>query len=135
VVIIWSSARIRRSWKKVKTPLVRAKALSREIVTDKAGQAPRGIERAFIHDSTKPKHTLIKTGAGYPNGNQWAERLNNTVRERTKIQRGWKADNTPLREGQRLYYNFIREIRALKVSLPQRWPDSTKRARRTDGWR
>ena len=23
------------------------------------------------------------------------------------MQRGWKSDNTPLREGQRLYYNFI----------------------------
>jgi len=97
-----------------------AKALPREIVTDKAGQAPRGIERAFIHEpaSQRPKHTLIKTGAGYPNGNQWAERLNNTVRERTKIQRGWKSDDTPLREGQRLYYNFIRENQGLEGLTP-----------------
>jgi len=77
-----------------------------------------GIERAFIHDTIKPKHTLIKTGAGYPKGNQWAERLNNTVRERTKIQRGWKSDDTPLKEGQRLYYNCIRENQSLKGLTP-----------------
>jgi tRNA threonylcarbamoyladenosine modification (KEOPS) complex Cgi121 subunit len=37
-----------------------AKALPHEIVTDKAGSAERGIKRAFIHESVKPKHTLIK---------------------------------------------------------------------------
>ena len=97
-----------------------AKALPREIVTDKAGQAPRGIERAFIHApaSERPEHNMIVAGAGYPNGNQWAERLNNTVRERTKIQRGWKKDDTPLREGQRLYYNFIRENQGLEGRTP-----------------
>jgi transposase-like protein len=97
-----------------------AKALPRQIVTDKAGQAPRGIERAFINDpkELRPEHTMINTGIGYPNGNQWAERLNNTVRERTKIQRGWKADDTPLKEGQRLYYNFIRENQSLGGLTP-----------------
>jgi transposase-like protein len=97
-----------------------AKALPRQIVTDKAGQAPRGIERAFINDpkDSRPEHTMINTGIGYPNGNQWAERLNNTVRERTKTQRGWKSDKTPLREGQRLYYNFIRENQGLGGLTP-----------------
>ncbi|MDA4114105.1 MAG: hypothetical protein OK474_08675, partial [Thaumarchaeota archaeon] len=63
------------------------------MVTDKAGSASRGIERAFINDpkDKRPKHTPIEMGAGYHNGNQLAERLNNTVRERTKIQRGWKS--------------------------------------------
>jgi transposase-like protein len=119
-----------------------AKALPHEIVTDKAGSAARGIERAFINDpkEERPKHTLIKTGAGYPNGNQWAERLNNTVRERTKVQRGWKADDTPLKEGQRLYYNFIRENQGLEGRTPaemaglfdasgqNRWMDLLKKA-------
>lgn len=95
-----------------------AKAIPHEIVTDKAGSAKNGIERAFIHDKVKPKHTLIKSGAGTPHANEWAERLNNTVRERTKIQRGWKTDDTPLKEGQRLYYNFIREHQSLKGLTP-----------------
>jgi hypothetical protein len=52
-----------------------AKPLSQEIVTDKAGSASRGIESAFINDhkDKRQKHTLIKMGAGYPNGNQWAD--------------------------------------------------------------
>ncbi len=95
-----------------------AQAIPHEIVTDKAGSAPRGVEGAFVSDREKPKHTLITAGAGYPNGNQWAERLNNTVRERTKVQRGWKKDDTPLREGQRLYYNFIREHQSLAGLTP-----------------
>lgn len=61
---------------------------------------------------------MITTGAGYPNVNRWAERLNNTVRERTKVQRGWKKDDTPLKEGQRLYYNFIREHQSLQGLTP-----------------
>ena len=95
-----------------------AKAVPHEIVTDKAGSAPRGVERVFILDREKPKHTLITTGAGTPHANEWAERLNNTVRERTKVQRGWKKDSTPLREGQRLYYNFIREHQSLAGLTP-----------------
>jgi hypothetical protein len=42
----------------------------------------------------------------------------NTVRERTRIQRGWKKDDTPLKEGQRLYYNFIRENQGLANKTP-----------------
>lgn len=121
-----------------------AKAIPHEIVTDKAGSAKNGIERAFIHDAVKPKHTLIKSGAGTPHANEWAERLNNTVRERTKIQRGWKTDNTPLREGQRLYYNFIREHQSLNGLTPaemaglfeasgqNRWMELLKNSLRTN---
>lgn len=123
-----------------------AKALPHQVVTDKAGQAPRGIERAFINDpkDSRPEHTMINTGIGYPNGNQWAERLNNTVRERTKIQRGWKSDTTPLKEGQRLYYNFIRANQGLEGLTPaemaglyqasgeNRWMELLKRAMRQE---
>ena len=95
-----------------------AKAIPHDIVTDKAGSAPMGVERAFVNDPVKPHHTLIKTGAGTPHANEWAERLNNTVRERTKVQRGWKSDDTPLKEGQRLFYNFIRENQTLHGPTP-----------------
>jgi transposase-like protein len=115
-----------------------AKALPHEVVTDKAGMAPRGVRMAFGRGAVK--HTMINTGIGYPNGNQWAERLNNTVRERTKIQRGWKSDGSPIREGQRLYYNFIREHQGLggltpaemaglyQASGQNRWMELLKRA-------
>ena len=94
-----------------------ARAIPREIVTDKMGATPMGIERAFVREG-KPKHTVAIAGATTPHANEWAERLNNTVRERIKTQRGWKSDNTPLREGQRLYYNFIREHGGLNGLTP-----------------
>ncbi len=116
--------------------------IPREIVTDKAGSAHLGVARAFANDTKKPKHTMIISGAGTPHANEWAERLNNTVRERTKIQRGWKKDDTPLREGQRLYYNFIREHQGLEGLTPaemaglyqasgrNRWMELLKKASR-----
>ncbi len=51
------------------------------------------------------------------NNNQ-VERLHNTIRERVKVQRGWKNWNTPLAEGQRIYYNFIRPHQALHSKTP-----------------
>jgi transposase-like protein len=94
-----------------------AKTVPREIITDKMGATPRGIERAFVREGS-PKHTIAIAGATTPHANEWAERLNNTIRERNKTQRGWKSDNTPLREGQRLYYNFIREHQGLNGLTP-----------------
>ena len=64
------------------------------------------------------KAEMPEVVATTPHANEWAERLNNTVRERNKTQRGWKADNTPLREGQRLFYNFIREHQSLEGLIP-----------------
>lgn len=50
--------------------------------------------------------------------NNIVERLHNTVRERNKVQRGWKTSDTPLAEGQRIYYNFIRPHEALNNKTP-----------------
>lgn len=69
---------------------------------------PRAIERAFINEKKKPFHKIAISGDTTPHANQWIELLNNTVKERYKVQRGWKNDNTPLRNGQALYYNYIR---------------------------
>lgn len=50
--------------------------------------------------------------------NNRAERLNGTLRERTKVQRGWKSKNTLIAEGQRIHYNFVKPHEALKGSTP-----------------
>ncbi len=44
--------------------------------------------------------------------------MNNTVKERNKVQRGWKKDDTPLRNGQMLYYNFARPHMTLEGKTP-----------------
>jgi len=50
--------------------------------------------------------------------NNRIERLNGTVRERVKVQRGWKSKRTPLAEGQRIQYNFVKPHMALEGKTP-----------------
>jgi len=98
-----------------------AKAIPFKITSDKLGAYPMGIERAFIDvkQENRPKHNRVLSGAcTNGDGNQLAERLHNTIRERNKVQRGWKKDNTPLRNGQMLYYNHIRPHTTLKGKTP-----------------
>ncbi|HEY7733302.1 MAG TPA: DDE-type integrase/transposase/recombinase [Nitrososphaera sp.] len=55
--------------------------------------------------------------AKHENNNR-IERLNGTLRERTKIQRGWKTAKTPIAEGQRIAYNFVKPHMALDGRTP-----------------
>lgn len=50
--------------------------------------------------------------------NNRIERLNGTLRERVKVQRGWKSMKTPLAEGQRIHYNFVKPHKALEGQTP-----------------
>jgi transposase InsO family protein len=53
----------------------------------------------------------------HPNNNR-AERLNGTLRERVKVQRGWESMKTPLAEGQRIHYNLVKPHAALEGQTP-----------------
>ena len=46
------------------------------------------------------------------------ERLNGTIRERTKVVRAWKKHKTPLAEGQRIHYDFVKPHIALGGQTP-----------------
>ncbi len=62
---------------------------------------------------------IAKAGIGKPHAsNNRIERLNGTVRERVKVQRGWKTLRTPLAEGQRIHYNFVKPHQALAGQTP-----------------
>ena len=50
--------------------------------------------------------------------NNRIERLNGTLRERVKVQRGWKTANTPLAEGNRIQYNFVKPHMGLEGKTP-----------------
>jgi transposase-like protein len=50
--------------------------------------------------------------------NNRIERLNGTLRERVKVQRGWKTVKTPLAEGMRINYNFVKPHMALDGKTP-----------------
>jgi hypothetical protein len=69
---------------------------------------------ASLPESERPKH-IAKAGIRKPDANNnRIERLNGTLRERVKVQRGWKIMKTPLAEGQRLHYNFVKPHGALE---------------------
>ena len=62
---------------------------------------------------------IAKAGVGKPHANNnRIERLNGTIRERVKVQRGWKSISTPLAEGQRIHYNFVKPHQALDGQTP-----------------
>lgn len=50
--------------------------------------------------------------------NNRIERMNGTLRERVKVQRGWKTMRTKLAEGQRIQYNFVKPHMALEGQTP-----------------
>ena len=77
---------------------------------------------------------VAKCGITKPHANNnCVERLNGTLRERVKVQRGWKAHKSAIAEGQRIYYNFIKPHQALdaktpaeKTHLELNWKDKLK---------
>jgi transposase-like protein len=69
-------------------------------------------------ESGKPE-LVARMGVGKPHANNnRIERLNGTLRERVKVQRGWKSVKTPLAEGQRIQYNFVKPHMALEGQTP-----------------
>jgi len=50
--------------------------------------------------------------------NNRIERMNGTLRERVKVQRGWKTVKTPLADGNRIQYNFVKPHMALEGKTP-----------------
>ena len=53
----------------------------------------------------------------HPNNNH-VERLHGTIRQREKVMRGLKIDDTPIVEGHRLFYNFIKPHEVLDGKTP-----------------
>ena len=86
------------------------------IYTDAHKSYKDGIEIAFGQE--RPQH-IAKAGMGKPHANNnRIERLNGTLRERVKVQRGWKAMDTKIAEGQRIQYNFVKPHMALDGQTP-----------------
>ena len=87
------------------------------IITDALRSYNEGISYAWFNDR-KPEH-IAKAGIRKHNAtNNRIERLNGTVRERVKVQRGWKTFKTPIAEGQRIHYNFVKPHMALEGQTP-----------------
>ena len=73
---------------------------------------------ASLPESERPQH-IAKAGIRKPNAtNNRIERLNGTIRERTKVQRGWKNPASKIAEWQRIHYNFVKPHQALAGQTP-----------------
>jgi len=85
------------------------------VLTDAAPAYTEGIRRTF---QNRPQH-IAKVGIGKPHANNnRIERLNGTLRERAKVQRGLKSMKTQLAEEQRIQYNFVKPHMALDGQTP-----------------
>ena len=87
------------------------------IVTDGLPSYHVAINKEFKTNIGETEH-LGKVGITHHPNNNVVERLHGTVREREKTMRGLKVKDTPIVEGHRLYYNFIREHEALDGKTP-----------------
>ena len=62
---------------------------------------------------------IAKCGINKPHAdNNRIERLNGTMRERVKVQRGWKSPTSAIAEGKRINYNYVKPHMALKGNTP-----------------
>jgi putative transposase len=77
---------------------------------------------------------VSKCGVKKPHANNnRIERLNGTLRERVKVQRGWKSYDTALAEGKRIQYNFVKPHMALDGKTPAEATGITMHGK--DKWR
>ncbi|MGI0083763.1 MAG: integrase core domain-containing protein, partial [Nitrososphaerales archaeon] len=62
---------------------------------------------------------IANSGIKKPHANNnRIERMNGTLRERVKVQRGWKSFESQIAEGQRIHYNFVKPHMALEGMTP-----------------
>ena len=87
------------------------------IVTDGLGAYKPAVKKEF-HTNTHETEHLWNVGLQNHTNNNHVERLHGTIREREKTMRGLKTDVTPIVEGHRLYYNFIKPHEALNGRTP-----------------
>ncbi len=97
---------------------------------EEAARNAHGIKPVMVLTDSL-RHYNIATKAVFPDAervqncgiakrenNNRIERMNGTLRERVKVQRGWKTAKTALAEGNRIQYNFVKPHMALDGQTP-----------------
>ncbi len=87
------------------------------LVTDGAPNFHKAYQKEFWSVSKPSTHIKSITLKGQHNNNKM-ERMNGEIRDREKVMRGLKKDDTPIIEGYRIYHNFIRGHQALDGKTP-----------------
>lgn len=93
--------------------------LPEQIRTDKHKSYRIGVKWAFENVGAKVEHVAdCGVRKGKHNNNNRIARMNGTLRERVKVTRGWKSYQTPIAEGQRIAYDFVKPHIALNGKTP-----------------
>lgn len=87
------------------------------IVTDGLPAYKRAVKKEFTTNTHETEH-LWNVGLQHHPNNNHVERLHGNIRDREKTMRGLKIENTPIIEGHRLYYNFIKPHESLNGKTP-----------------
>jgi putative transposase len=87
------------------------------IVTDGLGAYRGAINKEFTTNHGEVEH-LWNVGLQHHPNNNHVERLHGTIRQRSKVMRGLKTEETPIVQGHRLFYNFIKPHEALGGKTP-----------------
>ena len=87
------------------------------IITDGLHSYKRAINKEFLTTHGNTEH-LYNVGLQHHPNNNHVERLHGSIRQREKVMRGLKVDDTPIVEGHRLFYNFIKPHESLDGKTP-----------------
>ena len=87
------------------------------MVTDGLAAYKIAMNKEFNTKTLETEH-LWNVGLKHHPNNNHVERLHGSIRQREKVMRGIKAEDTPIVEGHRLYYNFVKPHEALNGKTP-----------------
>ena len=87
------------------------------VITDGLPAYRRAVKKEFITNDHSTEH-LWNVGLQHHPNNNHVERLHGEIRSREKTMRGLKIEDTPIVEGHRLYYNYIKPHQALEGKTP-----------------
>lgn len=87
------------------------------LITDGLGSYTNAYESEFKTASRQTEHIREIALDGEIHNNKM-ERQNEEWRDRTKVMRGFKIDDSPILKGYMVYHNFIREHAGLKGKTP-----------------
>jgi len=96
------------------------KSKPKTVVTDELQAYHRAFNKEFF-TSRNPRTKRVRMARFMDRvNNNLVERLNGTIRERDKVMRGFKNEESTQQiiEGFRAYYNFIRKHQSLKGKTP-----------------
>lgn len=98
----------------------RSRMMPQEIITDGAPNFRKAIRKTYWQNPSKdlmPVHIKNITLKGERNNNKM-ERLNGEMRDREKVMRGLKIEDSPVLKGYQIFHNFVRTHEGLDGKTP-----------------